>query len=66
VPLTGIQVTPVLVDASGRIVQQGDRMKIPAVVKPGEQAATASTLASLTPEQMQALRFRIDAVEVAE
>ena len=66
VPLTGIQVTPVLVDASGRIVQQGDRMAIPAVVKPGEQAATASSLASLTPEQMQALRFRIDAVEVAE
>jgi len=66
VPLTGIQVTPVLIDASGRIVQEGERMAINSVVKPGEQAGAASTLASLTPEQLQALRFRVDAALVAE
>ena len=66
VSLKEIKVTPVLVDASGRIVQQGDPVAIQAVVKPGEQAAAATGLASLTPEQMQALRFRVDAAKIAE
>jgi predicted Zn-dependent protease len=66
VPLTGIQVTPVLIDASGRIVQQGDPLTIKAVVKPGEQAAAPSGIASLSQEQLQALRFRVDAAKVAE
>jgi tetratricopeptide (TPR) repeat protein len=66
VPLTGIQVTPVLVDLSGRVVQQGNPVTIQGVVKPGEQAAAATGLANLTPEQIQALRFRVDAAKVPE
>jgi beta-barrel assembly-enhancing protease len=66
VPLTGIQVTPVLVDAGGRIVQQGEPVAIRSVVKPGEQAGAATGLANLPPEHLQALRFRIDAAKVAE
>jgi len=66
VPLSGIQVTPVLVDGAGRIVQQGNPVQIQSVVKPGEQAAAATGLANLTPEQMQALRFRIDGAKIAE
>jgi predicted Zn-dependent protease len=66
VPLSGIQITPVLVDGAGRIVQQGNPVQIQSVVKPGEQAAAATGLANLTPEQMQALRFRIDGAKVAE
>ena len=66
VPLTGIQVTPVLVDGSGRIVQQGNAVQIQGVIKPGEQAAAASGLANLTQEQLQALRIRVDAAKIAE
>jgi predicted Zn-dependent protease len=66
VPLTGIQVTPVLIDASGRILQQGDPVAVQAVIKPGERAAASSGLANLTPEQLQALRFRVDAAKIAE
>ena len=66
VPLTGIQVTPVLVDGSGRIVQQGSPVVISSVVKPGEQAAAPSGLGNLPQEQLQALRFRVDTAKIAE
>lgn len=66
VPLSAIQVTPVLVDAAGRVAQQGSPVVIKAIVKPGEQAAAASGLANLTPEQQQALRFRVDGAKIAE
>jgi len=66
VPLTGIQVTPVLVDASGRIVQQGSPVAIQAVIKPGEQVAAPSGVGNLPQEQVQALRFRIDAAKIAD
>ncbi len=65
-PLQSIQVTPVLVDAAGRIVQQGNPVVIQAVVKPGEQAAAPTGLANIPPEQIQALRFRVDGAKVAE
>jgi predicted Zn-dependent protease len=65
VPLDTIQVTPVLVDVAGRVVQQGDPVVIRAVLKPGEQAAAASGIGSITQEQMQALRFRVDGAKVA-
>lgn len=66
VPLSGIQVTPVLVDGGGNIVQQGKPVVIPNVVKPGEQAAAASGIGNLTPEQAQALRFRVDGAKIAD
>ena len=66
VPLTGIQVTPVLLDASGRIVQQGNPVAIQAVVKPGEQAGVDSGIGNVSSEQLQALRVRIDAAKVAD
>lgn len=66
VPLSGIQVTPVLVDASGRIVQQGNAVAIPAVLKPGEQAAAPSGLGSLSQQQLQALRFRVDKAKIED
>jgi len=65
-PLTSIQVTPVLVDAAGRIVQQGSPVAIKAVVRPGEQAAAHTGIANLPPEQLPALRFRIDGAQIAE
>ena len=58
--------SPVLVDAYGNIVQQGDPVAIQAVVKPGEQAGAATGLANLSAAQMQALRFRVDSAKVAD
>jgi hypothetical protein len=59
-------VTPVLVDASGRVVQQGNPVAIQAVVKPGEQAAAPSGIDNLTQAQLQALRVRVDGAKIAE
>jgi beta-barrel assembly-enhancing protease len=64
--LHAIQVTPVLVDANGRVMQQGDPVLIRSVVKPGEQAAAASGIDNLTQAQLQALRFRVDGAKIAE
>lgn len=66
VPLNGIQVTPVLVDGSGRVVQEGSRVVINAVVKPGEQAAAGTGIGNLPQQQLQALRFRVDDAKVAQ
>jgi hypothetical protein len=65
-PLSGIQVTPVLVDASGRVVQQGSPVVFRAVVQPGEQAAAQTGVANVAQAQLPYLRFRVDGARVAE
>jgi predicted Zn-dependent protease len=66
VPLRDFQVTPVLVDAGGRILQQGAPVRIAAVLKPGEQVAASSGIGNLPQQQLQALRFKVDGARVAE
>jgi predicted Zn-dependent protease len=66
VPLTGIQVSPVLVDTSGRVVKEGNPVAIRAVLKPGEQIAAPSGIGNLPQDQLQALRFRVDSAKLAE
>ncbi|MFL6548887.1 MAG: M48 family metalloprotease [Povalibacter sp.] len=66
VPLNGIQVTPVLIDAAGRILQHGNPVVINAVLQPGGQIAASTGLDSLSAEQLQALRFRVDGARIAE
>jgi hypothetical protein len=61
-----VQVTPVLVDASGHIVQQGSPVRVGAVLKPGEQVAAGSGIASISQEQLQYLRFKVDGARIAE
>jgi len=65
-PLVGIQVTPVLVDAGGRIVQQGQPVVFRSAVKPGEQAAAHTGINSIGQAQLPYLRFRVDGAKVAE
>lgn len=65
-PLQAIQVTPVLVDAAGNIVQQGKAVVISRVVQPGERAAAPTGIANLAQAQLQALRFRVDGAKIAE
>ncbi len=66
VPLRDFRVTPVLVDASGRIVQQGAPVNVGAVLKPGEQVAAYSGIASIPKEQLPYLKFRVEQARVAE
>jgi Putative Zn-dependent protease, contains TPR repeats len=66
VPLRDFQVTPVLVDESGRIVQQGSPVRLGAVLKPGEQVAAYSGIGSISQQQLPYLRFKIDGARIAE
>jgi hypothetical protein len=64
--LRDFQVTPVLVDASGRIVQQASPVRVGAVLKPGEQVAAYSGIDSISQQQLPYLRFKVDGARIAE
>lgn len=66
VALTNIQVTPVLVDGAGRVLQQGAPVRVNRALKAGEQVAADAGLGALTQEQLPYLRFRVDGARVAE
>jgi hypothetical protein len=66
VSLRDFQVTPVLVDQGGRIVQQGSPVRVGAVLKPGEQVAAGSGVGNIPQAQLQYLRFRVDGARIAE
>jgi predicted Zn-dependent protease len=66
VALTDIQVTPVLVDAGGRVLQQGSPVRVNRALKSGEQVAADAGLAGLTQQQLPYVRFRVDGAKVAQ
>jgi tetratricopeptide (TPR) repeat protein len=66
VPLTRIQVTPVLVDGAGRVAREGSPVVFNVVLKPGQQTAAPSGIASIAQAQRPYLRFRVDSAKVAE
>jgi predicted Zn-dependent protease len=66
IALTDINVTPVLVDGAGRVVQSGATLRVSQTLESGKQIALNAGLGSLSPEQLQALRVRIDSARVAE
>lgn len=66
VSLTDIQVTPVLVDAGGRILQQGAPVRVQRTLKPGEQVAADAGLSGLTQQQLAYVRFRVDGARVSD
>jgi hypothetical protein len=47
-------------------VREGDPVRINAVLEPGAQIASPTGLGGLPPEQLQALRFRVDGAAVSE
>jgi predicted Zn-dependent protease len=65
VPLTDIRVTPALLDQLGRVVQQGNQVRLTSIVKPGEQVGVAAGFA-VAPQQQPFIRVRIDSASVAE
>jgi len=66
VPVSGIVVTPVLVNSAGQIVQQGRAISIAGPVAAGQQVTADPGLANLTPEQLAAMRVRIDSAKLAQ
>ena len=66
VPLRDFRVTPVLVDASGRIVQQASAVHLGSVLKPGEQVAAFSGIASISQDKLPYLRFKVEQARIAE
>ena len=66
IPVRDIRVTPVLINASGQVVQQGNPIGVMRTLGPNEQIVADTGLSDLTQEQLQALRFRVDGARVAE
>ncbi len=64
--VSGIVLTPVLLDAGGRIAREGRQIRIGETLQPGEQIAVNTGLGALTEEQYARLRIRVDAVSAAE
>ncbi|MEO7775235.1 MAG: M48 family metalloprotease [Steroidobacteraceae bacterium] len=65
VALADITLTPVLVNASGQIVQQGNPVRINGTLKAGESVAADPGIA-VSEDQLVNLRFRIDNARIAE
>ncbi len=66
VPLSAIEVTPVLVDSAGRIVREGQTIVIREVLNPNQRIAGDAGVGALPPEQLGHVRFRVDGARIAE
>jgi len=66
IAISDIRVTPVLVDAAGRVVQSAPPVRFVRPIAPGERDALDAGVGALTQQQMSALRFRIDGARAAE
>lgn len=66
VALADIQVTPVLLDSFGRVVQAGSTMHVGRPLAPNQQVSLSSGLVGLTTEQLQSLRVRVDGAKVSD
>jgi predicted Zn-dependent protease len=64
--LADIVISPVFVDAAGRVVQQGRAVRIREALKSGEQAAVDAGVGVLPQERLQSLRFRVDSARAVE
>jgi predicted Zn-dependent protease len=65
-PLAGIVVTPVRINAAGQIVSQGQAINVRGTVAAGAQVAADAGLGSLSAEQLASVRFRVDRASVAQ
>lgn len=66
VALSGIQVTPVIVDSGGRIVREGSQIVIRETLNPNQRVAGDAGVGTLPPEHLAHLRFRVDGARIAE
>jgi beta-barrel assembly-enhancing protease len=66
VSLSGIRVTPVLVDPAGRVVREGSPIVIREIVQPNQRIAGDAGIGAVPREQLPYVKFRVDGVRVAE
>ena len=66
VALSAIQVTPVLVDAAGRVVREAQAIVIREVVQPNQRIAGDAGVGSFPPDQLAHVRFRVDGARIVE
>lgn len=66
VPLADIAVTPLQVDAAGRVVQTGRTLRIRGPLEPNAQAAVDAGIGVLAAGQLPTIRFRVDAATAIE
>ncbi len=64
-PLADIRITPVLVDAGGRVLQQGQLVTIAGPLAAGAQITRDAGLSGLTQEQLQGVRFKVESARIA-
>jgi predicted Zn-dependent protease len=61
-PVSGILLTPVLLDANGRVAQLGRQLRISGPLKPGERAAVDAGIGAVADDVRSRLRIRVDGV----
>jgi predicted Zn-dependent protease len=66
VALSAVAVTPVRVDAQGRVLEQGRTIQVNRVLQPGEQIVIDAGIGAVTPEVAQQLRVRVDGARPAQ
>jgi len=66
VAVTNLQLTPVLLDATGRVAQQGQPRQVRITLGPGESTRIDSGLAAMTAEQAALMRVSVTAAQVAQ
>jgi beta-barrel assembly-enhancing protease len=66
IALSAVALTPVLLDASGRVVREGRTLQINQRLEPGAQLAVDAGVGTVDPAQLGAVRFRIDGARAAE
>lgn len=66
VALSGIQVTPVLVDGAGRIVREAQPVVIREVLNPNQRIAGDAGVGNVPQEQLGNVRFRVDGARIAQ
>ena len=66
VAVTNLQVTPVLLDSFGNVVQRGQTRQLHITLKPGETTTVESGLGALTAEQVASLRVSVTSAQVAQ
>jgi predicted Zn-dependent protease len=66
IALSDIRITPVLVNAAGQVVRQGNAVRISQALPSGQSVAVDPGLGQLPQEQLGSLRFRVDGARVAE
>lgn len=66
VAVTNLQITPVLLDAAGRVAQQGQARQLRVTLKPGEITTVDSGLGVMSAEQAGLLRISVTSVQAAE